>query len=257
MDFDAYLTAIRRESDTLASAATRGLDQPVPSCPGWTVRDVVRHTGAIHRQKGQIVRERWLDEQPPLVDPPQSGLLEWFRSGANSLLATLDATDPATPIYSWFPPDQTVGFWYRRMAHETVIHRVDAELAHGVPLPLDAALAADGIDEVLTVFMVGSPEWSEEIRSEPTLRLECTDQPGTWDLRFMTWSGTNPESGNEYQDEPGVVFDEVAGPSAVAQGSASDLDLFLWGRSPGDRLAVEGDTSLLDALRSIAAAATV
>jgi hypothetical protein len=57
-------------------------------------------------------------------------------------------------------PDQTVGFWARRMALETVVHRVDAEQARGAVAPVDAALATDGIDEILVIMLAG--DWSED-----------------------------------------------------------------------------------------------
>jgi uncharacterized protein (TIGR03083 family) len=251
-----YLTAIRRESDALAAAAQRGLEPAVPSCPGWTVRDVVGHTGAVHRQKEQIVRERWTDGGPDLVEPPATDLIEWFLAGSGMLLETLADTNPLIPVYSWYPPDQSVGFWCRRMAHETAIHRVDAELGHGIVNPVEPALASDGIDEVLTVMIEGYPEWATPTATDETLRIECTDQPGSWSMRFITWSGAGPESGTVYRDQPGIVLDESARAASVIRGSACDLDLFLWGRAQKGRLALVGDTSLVDRLRDIAADAT-
>ncbi|MDH3259498.1 MAG: maleylpyruvate isomerase family mycothiol-dependent enzyme [Acidimicrobiia bacterium] len=256
MDCSEYLTAIRRDSDALAAAADRGLDQVVPSCPGWTVRDVVQHTGAVHRQKEQIVRERWMETQPDRIDPPPAGLVEWFLSGAELLLNTLATTDPAVHVYSWYPPDQSVGFWYRRMAHETAIHRVDAELGHRIVCPLDSALAADGVDEILTVMMEGYPDWATSAATDQTLEIECNDRPGSWSMRFITWTGTGPESGTSHNDEPGIAFESVDDPTTIVRGTAGDLDLFLWGRGPKDRLIVDGDPSLVDTLRAIAAEAT-
>ena len=142
------------------------------------------------------------------------------------------------------------------MAHETVIHRVDAELGHGIVNPVESVLAADGIDEILTVMMEGHPEWATPTAAQDTLRIECTDQPGSWSLRFITWSGTGPESGTVYQDEPGIVFEEVAKPAAVLHGTATDLDLFLWGRGPREPLAMDGNLALVEKVRAIAADST-
>jgi uncharacterized protein (TIGR03083 family) len=256
MNWQSYLDAIRRESADLAAAAALGLDPAVPSCPGWTVRDVVGHTGAVQRQKEQIVRERWIDGGPGLADPPDSGLVAWFQAGSELLVETLANTDPSTPIHSWHPADQTAGFWYRRMAHETAIHRVDAELGHSIVNPVEPILAADGIDEILTVMMEGYPEWATPTSTRELLRIKCTDQPGSWSLGFITWSGVGPESGTEYRDEPGIVFEEAAKPTAVLRGTAGDLDLFLWGRGPREALMTEGDLALIDKLRAIAADST-
>ena len=256
MNRQAYLDAIRRESAALAAAAALGLDPVVPSCPGWSVRNVVGHTGAVQRQKEQIIRERWMDGAPGLADPPDSGLVDWFRAGSKLLLGTLAETDPSTPVYSWYSADRSVGFWYRRMAHETAIHRVDAELGHGIVNPVQSILAADGVDEILTVMMEGYPDWAIPTATGDALRIECTDQPGSWSLQFITWSGTSPESGTKYRDEPGIVFDEAAKPSAVLRGPAGDLDLFLWGRGPRATLGTDGDLALVDKLRGIAADST-
>ncbi len=256
MNWTSYLAAIRRDSAALADAATLGLDPAVPSCPGWTVRDVVGHTGAVQRQKEQIVRERRMDGGPDLAEPPEHGLIDWFRAGSELLLETLANTDPSLTVYSWYPADQTVGFWYRRMAHETAIHRVDAELGHGIVNPVEAGLAADGIDEVLTVMIEGYPRWASATETADTLTLECTDQPGSWSMRFITWSGTGSESGTEYRNEPGIVFAEMDQPTTVLRGTAGDLDLFIWGRTPGDHLTAVGDPSLVDRLRVLAALST-
>ncbi len=82
---------------------------------------------------------------------PNAGLLGEFAVGK-----------PADPAGSWYSPDQTVGFWIRRMAQETVIHRIDAELGTGQPVaPVPSDLAIDGIDELLKVFVAYSvAEWS-------------------------------------------------------------------------------------------------
>jgi uncharacterized protein (TIGR03083 family) len=256
MNWQSYQEAIRRESADLAAAADLGLQQPVPSCPGWTVHTVVGHTGSVQRQKEQIVRERWAEAGPDLAVPPDSGLVRWFRQGTELLLETLAQTDPSTPVYSWYPADQSVGFWCRRMAHETAIHRVDAELGHGIVNPVEPVLAADGIDEILTVMMEGYPEWATPTATQDTLRIECTDQPGSWSLIFITWSGTDPESGTDYLGEPGILFEDVKKPTAVLRGAASGLDLFIWGRGPREALATEGDLALVEVLRSIAADST-
>jgi uncharacterized protein (TIGR03083 family) len=219
---------------------------------------VVSHTGLVHRHKERIVRERWVDSPPEFqrLEPPTAGLIDWFEEGVHELLETLAANDPNLSVYSWYPPDQTVGFWYRRMAHETTIHRIDAELGHDIVRSIDPPLAADGIDEILTVMMEGFPSWASSTTTGDTLRIECTDRPGSWSVRFITWSGVRPESGTDYQNEPGIVFEPIQAATATLSGTASDLDLFLWGRAPKERLSIAGDETLVDKLREIAAAAT-
>jgi uncharacterized protein (TIGR03083 family) len=252
MRFPSFLDALRHNGERLAAVAELGLDADVPSCPEWTVADLVAHTGAVHRQKEQIVREGWQEGHPPPVTAPDEGLIDWYREGLAALVDTLAEHDPAETVVTWYPPEQNVGFWYRRMAHETLIHRIDAELAHEVGTGVPADLAGDGVDEILTVMMTGHPEWAEVTDTGSTAHLAATDTGATWGLRLVTFSGTSPSSGVTFEDEPTFVFDVVPGPELVAAGTAEQLLRFLWGRGPADVLTVEGDPGLLDMVRSVA-----
>lgn len=102
------------------------------------------------------------DPWPPRELADEEPLARLDRAYAG-LLAEFAAHVPDDPAGSWYTPDQTVGFWIRRMAQETVIHRIDAELGAGRPVaPVAADLAVDGIDELLRVFLAYSvTEWGE------------------------------------------------------------------------------------------------
>jgi len=256
MEFSEYLTAIRGEGEALARVAADGLEPDVPCCPGWTIRDVVAHTGSVHRQKEQIVRERWLDRAPPPIEAPHDGLVDWYDEGLDQLVTTLAETDPSTPVYTWYEPDQTAGFWYRRMAQETAVHRVDVEQGHGISGGVVPDLAADGVDELLVVMLTGYPSWADVTEYEGTLRLECADREAAWTLRYVTFSGTSPNSGTEFADEPSFVFADDPAPTTVARGKASDLLLYAWGRGPMSALEIVGDMTLLADFRSVAADVT-
>jgi uncharacterized protein (TIGR03083 family) len=253
-----YLAAIRSDGQAALDAARRGLDAAVPTTPGWSVGDVIAHLGLVHRQKTHIVRELIVDGEPDFGDfaaPAGAELLEWFEEGLHELAEVLSVTDPATRVHTWHQPDQTVGFWIRRMAHETLIHRVDAELGHGKHSPVDPVLGADGVDEIFDVFMGGYPEWAAVARSEVLVGLESEDW--SWLVRFGSWSGTSPNSHREFRDVPGIEL--VTGrdrPAAVVRGPGDALDLFLWGRGSADGLVVEGHPSVLLYLRDVAADAT-
>jgi uncharacterized protein (TIGR03083 family) len=237
-----YLESLRDDGAALAAAASHGLDPPVPACDGWTVADLVLHTGMVHRHKLEIVRGRLA--RPPRPWPPpapdRDELLDWYGQGLDELLTTLDGTDPRVPVWTFHPPDQTAGFWRRRMAHETAVHRVDAESAHGEPAPVPTPLAVDGIDEILDVFLVPFSQREAAGGAGETLRLQATDADGDWRLRLLP---------------AGVQVDR--GPAdADARGTASDLLLFLWGRAPATRLGTSGDPAVLAAVRALAAKAT-
>ena len=144
---ETYLAAITRDARLLADAARLGFEPAVPGCPGWDVGDLVEHTAIVHRHKTQILEEGWLEGSPDPVRPPgRRRLLYWFESGAERLVRALRDLKPDDPISTWDAENETVGFWYRRMAHETFIHRIDAEQAHGIEPETDSALALDGID---------------------------------------------------------------------------------------------------------------
>lgn len=247
-----YVSHVREDAERLAVAArAAGLDTPVPSCPGWTVRDLVGHTGVVHLEKERIVRER-RTEPPPEMQPPDDGLIDWFGEGAAALVATLAATDPATPMWTWHDPEQTAGFWRRRMAHETLIHRVDAELAAGSVGPVDEDLARDGIDEILVVMMSSAPSWATVTPGEGAVAV--VTQGSAWTIRRSYLSGTSPNTGTLYEalEMAALTIGPVAA-DCTLRGSAADLDLWLWGRAPLDVLDVHGDRDLALWLRGMAA----
>ena len=239
-----YLAAVRADGDALAAAARRGLDPEVPACPGWTVADLVLHTGMVHRHKLEIVRGR-LARAPrpwPPPAPDRRELLAWYRQGLDELLTALRRTDPPTPVWTFHPPDQAAGFWRRRMAHETAVHRVDAESAHGEPAPVPTPLAVDGIDEVLDVFLVPCSRREAAGGAGGSLHLQATDAEGDWRLALLP-TGVQVDRGRAEAD-------------AGARGTASDLLLFLWGRVPAARLETFGDPAVLARVRELAAMAT-
>jgi uncharacterized protein (TIGR03083 family) len=244
MDEIDYLQALRGDGAALAAAAGRGLYPPVPACEEWTVADLVLHTGMVHRHKLEIVRGRLA--APPRPWPPpapaRAELLGWYQQGLAELVTVLEAAGPETPVWTFYPPDQTVAFWRRRMAQETAVHRVDAEAAHGDPGPVPATLAADGVAELLEVFLAPHAEGEPVGGRGETLHLHATDTEGEWRVRLLP-AGVEVGRGHAQAD-------------ASAAGTASDLLLFLWGRGPADRLERAGDPTVAPRVRELAAAAT-
>ncbi|HTW09903.1 MAG TPA: maleylpyruvate isomerase N-terminal domain-containing protein, partial [Acidimicrobiales bacterium] len=123
------------------------LDLPVPSCPGWAVSDLTLHLGKVHRWAENLVRLR----APERIPGPRGDLeptASWVRDGGTALVATLRAADPDAGMWAW-GVDQHVRWWSRRQLHETLVHRMDADLAAGAAPRADAAVAADAIDEFL------------------------------------------------------------------------------------------------------------
>ncbi|MBJ7607909.1 MAG: maleylpyruvate isomerase family mycothiol-dependent enzyme [Candidatus Dormibacteraeota bacterium] len=155
MDWQRYLELIQADADRMATVGLRDLSRPVPPCPGWDVAQVVRHTGSVYLHKVAWLR---LGSKPAPDDwqrepPAGEELVSWFRAAHQGLIAELQQRDPGSHASTWWPPNQTAGFWYRRMALETVVHRVDVESGLGDLSPVDAELAEDGIDEVLQIML--------------------------------------------------------------------------------------------------------
>ena len=225
----------------------------VPSCPGWSVTDLVLHLGFVHRLVARIVGERmqqppaegdrswlglpgpWPDWLPPGRAPQQSpvpaALLDWFHAGAATLQELFRAADPGEQVWTW-SPDQSVGFWQRMQAIEAAVHRWDAQNALRAAQPLDDALAADAI---VQTFEVMAPLRRAVAQAPPgrgeRFVFRRTDGTGTWMVRF---------------DADPVLLGAPQGSYDIQiSGTASDLALFLWQRDVTGRLEVRGDSSLL------------
>lgn len=218
MDAQTYLEHLKQDGAAMAVAAERDLDAPVPSCPEWDVAALVAHTGLVHRHKMATVQHGGTEEPQDLEIEPipseDTELVPWFRRGVDGLIATLAAADPEDPAWSW-AGDHRVAFWIRRMAQETTVHRWDAENAVGDAGPIDAELAADGVDEMLRVFIP-----REEIVYEGTsgsIHLRCTDQPDEWFVSLEADKVPVAERGSGDHD-------------AVLEGTAEDLLLLVWRR---------------------------
>ncbi len=255
LDTDAYLRSVERDAATMAAIADIvPLDSPVPSCPDWDLRELIVHTGIVHRHKAALVRDAWVDSQPERPHGPfGADLIVWFEEGVADLVTVLRNADLTQPAWTWCVHEHSARWWVRRMAHETAIHRADAELAGGLVPELDQELAVDGADEVINESLVGGPAWGTVTPKDRVFELRAGDR--SWRLRTATFSGTSPRSGEKYTDLGTLVFDDGQ-PDTVIDTDGSALDLWLWGRGDLPSGAVSGDSDLVAQVRDIAAQAT-
>jgi uncharacterized protein (TIGR03083 family) len=242
LPWERYLELVESDTQRLASVARRGLDTEVPTCPGWLVRDLVLHTATVYQHKIASTRLGTAPteaEWPP--PPPEGDPVDHLEATLREMLTLFRERGPESPSATWLPEDQTVGFWYRRMAHEAAVHRVDAEAAFDEITPIDPELAVDGVDEILQLFLGG--DW--------------TNQPDDG------WRGISPDAGAGRVTEviagdqtwrvtlhPDRV-DVVEGPGeavATVGGPPSDVMLWLWRRIPTELVEVAGDTEAVTAL---------
>ena len=240
MDHSSFLSVIVAEAASLADVArTAGPDAETPATPEWDMAKLVKHTGTTHRWVMGIATTREFVKPGDLELGLPDDLVaypDWFEAGAAQLAAMLRELDPATEMWSW-SGDMRAGFWSRRMAHETAIHRWDAQSATGMHDPLDVAFAVDGIDErlaTLALSMKFNPAGAAALcGTGESVHFHATDAEGEWLLRFTA---------------DGVEFSrEHAKGDVAVRGPASDLLLYLVGRRELDGLEVFGNAAVLTA----------
>lgn len=244
--FADYLAHLRADSARFRAVLT-GADPAsrVPACPDWDAQDLLWHLTEVQWFWGTRMRERPAPPTDDDVRPERPGtredLLALFDRCSAELADQLAAADPAEPAWSW-ADEQTVGFTFRRQAHEALIHRLDAEQTVAEVTPLDPALAADGVAELLDVMYGGQPREGETFESSGLVRLDLTDR----DLSL--WAAAGVLRGGEHEG-PHLMRVEDPGtePDAVLSGTAADLDIWLWRRSDGATVQRTGSQTALDA----------
>lgn len=193
----------------------------VPSCPGWDLRRLTVHVGNVHRWATAAARAAAPPPSRPADPDHDVNLGAWLRAGAQELVDTLRMLEPQAPTWHPFPTELVAAVWPRRMALETAVHRVDAQLAAGTAAPraaevVDAALASDGIDEYLGVMLTGAAQRRGRQLPASTLHVHCTDVHGEW----LVWA----------KGASVTVQREHAKGDVAMRGPASSLFLALWGR---------------------------
>ncbi|MGW0613703.1 maleylpyruvate isomerase family mycothiol-dependent enzyme [Streptomyces sp. NPDC002788] len=230
MDTAEFLQALETEGRLLAEAAEEaGTEAKVPTCPQWQVRDLLRHTGAVHRWAAAYVAEG-LTERRPLTEPtgldgPE--LVAWYRDSHRLLVGTLAGASPDVECFTFLPAPSPLAFWTRRQAHETAVHRVDAESARGGgTTAVTPHFATDGIDELLRGFHA-RPRSRVRTPEPRVLRVRTDDTDAVWTVRL------SPEPPVTTRGASGDAECELSGP-------AGQLYLALWNRAPVPTITGEG-----------------
>jgi uncharacterized protein (TIGR03083 family) len=253
MEFARYLDCLAADFARLRSVARIDQSAAVPTCPGWRVADLTGHVAEVYLHKAAAMRDgvepqEWPPKQLALQEP--LALLDRAYVELTHEFATREPSDQAG---SWYTPDQTVGFWMRRMAQETVIHRIDAELATDQPLAsIPDDLAVDGVDELLKVFVAfGVANWgryfTEILSASPGRTYLVRADAAAWRLR--TGPGVF-----DVQDGPGDTPTDVS-----VSGASTDVLRWVWNREPTSApsgVSVRGAEDALGQLKRCIAAAT-
>ncbi|QYJ05161.1 maleylpyruvate isomerase family mycothiol-dependent enzyme [Nocardioides panacisoli] len=246
LDFVTYLSHLRADSrrfrDVVADCDPAA---PVPACPDRNAADLLWHLAEVQAFWGRVIAERpagpnetW---QPPSRPPDVPGLLARFDECSERLTDSLEEAAPSGTAWSW-APEQTVGFTFRRQAHEALIHRLDAEQTAGCTTPLDPDLAADGVAELMEVMYGGTPPtWSRFTPEGGLVALHLVDvdvrikvQPGHLD-------GVDPADGTDVTGPHLVRVETTEDADTTIAGTAGDLDTWLWRRGDDRRIRVTGD----------------
>lgn len=239
MDYGASLI----EQNHLLGELLRDADwsTPVPTCPGWTLLQLLRHVGRGDRWAAQMVADRAdsgldpravRDGRPPAEVP---GAVQWLADSPRALLAAVGTVGEDTGVWTFLGP-KPASWWVRRRLHEATVHRADAAIALGVGYELSAELAADGVSEWLDRLVeeqaLGRPPSLPEGTS---LALRATDV----DLAANAWTVHGGARGVRWTDQP-------AGADVTLSGTASDLLLTMVRRRSVDDVDVriKGDTAL-------------
>ncbi|MDC0770313.1 maleylpyruvate isomerase family mycothiol-dependent enzyme [Streptomyces sp. HD] len=193
---DRYCDEIAHQVGLLRSVVTSGADlsATVPTCPEWSLEQLVRHTGGALRWVELMVRTRAQEEVPeervPLHGGPEergdpAALDAWLAETGEAIVAALREAGPDAKVWGWTGV-LTAGFWARRMTHEITVHRADATLAAGLPYEVAPDVAADAIDEWLEIV-----EWAQRTlpddpardlrRPGSSIHLHATDDTGAVD----------------------------------------------------------------------------
>lgn len=247
MEIAAFVEALRQDGETLIDCSVRaGWETAVPTCPEWRVRDLVAHTGSVHRWAAGYLDGEREGRRIEMRAPGDVGALAaWFREGHRELVNRLAAAPADLECWTFLPAPTPVAFWARRQAHETAIHRVDAERALGVPQRgFTAQFARDGIDELLAGFHVRA---RSRVRTERprSLLVETTDeagdtgQPRAWLLHLSP----EPPRVEQLADAGGASAD------CTLRGTSDTLYRVLWNRGRYEELDVTGDASLVELWR--------
>ena len=250
---------IRAEAERLADVvASAAPDTMVPTCPEWTVRDLLWHLAEVHDFWARILSDDVRDEagvaaieaSKPTRPDDLDGLLALRTDATARLLAALDQLDDGEPRWTWWPPDQTVGFTRRMQTYEATMHRIDAELAAGIDVtPIAPDVAAGAVDHVIDVMWGWMPDWAT-YAPLAVAEFRAVDTDDTWLVEIGHWFGVGPESGNEF-DMPRAV--RAGGGEPTVQVIAPVEQLARWAWTRDGRADIEGVPAAVDVVGALIA----
>ncbi|MGX7682013.1 maleylpyruvate isomerase family mycothiol-dependent enzyme [Jatrophihabitans sp. DSM 45814] len=240
MDADEYVKQLERDAALFVRAAQfAGLDAVVPSCPRWQVLALMQHLTRVHHWATLILGggdQAAFEFERPTADE----VYAVFATGVAGLTSSLREAPDDLDVWTFAGDKVPKMFWARRMAHETAIHRVDAELAAGMGVTeFDADFAADGIDELMLTMAPGRIS-TKDVPRAFTATLTPLDSNASWTISVRAG-----DSAGSYAAMPGARDDS----DLSVFGLASDLYRWAWNRAGDDEISLRGDVALADVWR--------
>lgn len=238
----AAATLVEAEATSLFDIAEANPAAAVPACPGWTATDLAVHTASVFGRVAHLCAERATE---PLAAPIGSPAdpddpWDWCRGVLATLVDALRGIEPDEPVWSW-TDNHSGAFYHRRMVHESIVHRIDAQAAAGIAGRIDdPAIAADGIGDVMSVGMRFRSSGAPIDYPAGTISLLATDTGDRWSLAAVDGA-------------LGIGTGEavITGTDATVTGPAAAIMLYLWGRGDAD-LDIRGDATVASAWASVA-----
>ncbi len=236
LPFSSYLDTITEEVDRVVAVAEEHLEAEVPSCPAWRVSDLVEHLADVYDfWIAQIVAGK---PAARTARPAAAGSgLSRLDASAERLVRALDAAGSDAPCWNWTGAELDTGWVARRVALENAVHRYDVELAVGGGTPIEAELAAEGIEERLSAYLAARMVPDEAISLGGTLCLVASDLPTAYVVELARGR---------------VRWRQGRAPAETAVvGTASQLFLFTWNRVRASQLALTGRRDVAEAWRTL------
>ncbi|GAA1935915.1 maleylpyruvate isomerase N-terminal domain-containing protein [Kitasatospora viridis] len=248
LNFSDLLRLIDERSTAFraAVAAAPSLDIPVPTCPEWTLLDLVQHIGEGRRAWAATVAagpDATAKAEPlgvAVAPQEREALQAWLADSFELLLDALREAGPDRGCWGWWGKSQTpltVAGVARRQLHEITVHTYDAQLTVGDVQPVPTELAIDGVEEFLSTVCTTTEAWPHE--------------PGAVDYHVTeghSWRNSFSAAGAGFERLPEGDTAADSEVTATARGTASDMVLGFYGRLPLDTLKLGGDTNVFDQL---------
>ncbi|WP_319455455.1 MULTISPECIES: maleylpyruvate isomerase family mycothiol-dependent enzyme [unclassified Mycobacterium] len=228
------LAVIASESERLADVLA-GTDpsRRCPTCPDWDASDLLWHLTEVHYFWAEIL-SRPVHSESELPDVERAkparptgttDLLALRAQATTALVGQLAELDDSVPCWSWWPPDQTVGFTRRMQTYEATVHRVDAELTAGLPVsPIAKDVAAGAIDHAVDVMWGWKPD-DATYRAQCVVQFVATDTDQRWLVEVGSWTGTGGDA-----EAPMAVRATHGDPTATVSAPVEELALWAWTR---------------------------